>query len=144
MPLPKQTPTTAVPAPAKRRSRRRTQDSLRPGWMLNSILFCVLLASIGACYVWLVAKKKNLADQILGMHTEIRQFDQLIKEKEMHISSRLAPEGLRIRTSRAGLELKPIDINSRNRLVRLPDPVIAQKPPALSFSSPVLAGNRLP
>ena len=94
-------------ASAKRRTRRPAQDSLRPGWMLNSILFCVLLASIGACYVWLGAKKKDRADQILGMHREIDEFKKLIKEKEMRISLLLAPEELRARTSRAGLDLKP-------------------------------------
>ena len=44
-------------ASSKRRSHRSKQDSLRPGWMLNCILFCVLLGGIGGCYVWLGAKK---------------------------------------------------------------------------------------
>jgi len=111
--------------------------------MLNSILFCFLLASIGACYVWLGVKKKDRADQILGMHREIDEFKKLIKEKDMHISSRLAPEALRARAAAGGLELKPIDIGPRGRLVRLPDPVVVHQD-AAPVSSPVLAGNRQP
>ena len=106
--------------------------------MLNSILFCVLLAGIGACYVWLGTKKKDRADQILTMHREIDEFKKRLKEKDMQISSRLAPEVLRARTARAGLELKPIEIGPRGRLVRLPDPAPARD---TISSFPALAGN---
>ena len=100
--------------------------------MLNTILFCVLLASIGACYVWLGVKKKDRADQILGVHREIDDLKKQIKEKEMQISRRLAPEDLRARTNRAELGLKPIDIGPRGRLFLLPDPDVAQESPSLT------------
>ncbi len=109
-------------ASPKRRKNRSAQDSLRPGWMINCILFCVLLAGIGACYVWLGAKKKDRADQILGMHREIREIENLTKEKEMQINLQLSPEHLQSRTDKAGLELKPIDIGPKGRLYRLPEP----------------------
>ena len=132
-----------MPAPAKRRPRRPAQDSLRPGWMMNFLLFCLLLASIGGCYVWLSARKKDRADQILGMHREIDAFKKRIREKEMQISWRLAPEDLRTRAARAGLDLKPIDIGPRGRLVRLPDPQVAGQPtPSRPHS--ILVGNLSP
>lgn len=128
-------------APAKRRSRRPAQDSLRPGWMLNSILFCVLLAAIGACYVWLGARKKVRADQILSLHREITLIEQQIQENELRITRCLAPEDLRTSAGRAGLQLKPIDIGLKGRLVRLPDPVVANESYPMV---PVLAGNLQP
>ncbi len=128
-------------ASSSRRSRRPVQDSLRPGWMLNSILFSLLLASIGGCYVWLGARKKDRADQILAMHREIDLTQKQINEKKMQISHLLAPENLRARALRAGLDLKPIDIGPKGRLVRLPDPIVSHEPAA---PLPALAGNRLP
>ena len=128
-------------ASSKRRSRRPAQDSLRPGWMLNSILFCALLASIGACYVWLGAKYRDREVKIAKDLREIKDIEARIEEKNLLISRCLAPEALRARTARAGLELKPIDIGPRGRLVRLPDPVVAGE---YLSTSPVLAGNRLP
>ncbi|MDB6071963.1 MAG: hypothetical protein JWL81_3134 [Verrucomicrobiales bacterium] len=128
-------------ASSKRRSRRPAQDSLRPGWMVNCILFCVLLAGIGGCYVWLGAKKKDRADQILSMHREIDLLKKQIKEKDMQISRRLAPEDLRVRVEKVGMELKPIDIGPRGKLVRLPDPVLADESEG---QVPVLAGNNQP
>jgi hypothetical protein len=111
--------------------------------MLNSILFCVLLAGIGACYVWLGVKKRNLADQIYGMDREIRELQQLIDEKEGQIHRRLAPEDLQSRAVKAGLELKPIDIGPKGRLYRLPEPE-----PGAGLSSPsdtlVSAGKFIP
>lgn len=130
-----------MPASSKRRSRRPAQDSLRPGWMVNCILFCVLLAGIGACYVWLGAKKKDRADQILSMHREIDLLKKQIKEKDMQISRRLAPEDLRVRVEKVGMELKPIDIGPRGKLVRLPDPVLSGEPES---GAPALAGNNQP
>ena len=127
--------------PVKRRIRRPAQDSLRPGWMLNCILFCVLLTAIGACYVWLGSRKKEREAQILTMHREIRQFEDRIKANELVIHRCLAPEELRARTKSAGLELKPIEIGPKGRLVRLPDPAVAEGPPA---AIPVFAGNLPP
>lgn len=128
--------------PSKRRSRRRRpQDSLRPGWMLNSILFCALLASIGGCYVWLGAKYRDREVRIAKDLREIKDIEARIGEKNLLISRCLAEEPLRARIARAGLELKPIDFSPRGRLVRLPDPVVAG---ASLSASPVLAGNRLP
>lgn len=107
--------------------------------MLNCILFCVLLGGIGGCYVWLGAKKKDRADQILSLHREIDLIKKQIKEKEMQMNRRLAPEDLRASAVRAGLELKPIDIGPKGRLIRLPDPVIVHD---LPLDNPILAGNR--
>lgn len=111
--------------------------------MLNCILFSVLLAGIGACYVWLDAKKKDRADQILGMHREIDVIKKLIKEKDMHINRRLAPEALQARAVKAGLQLKAIDIGPKGRLYRLPEPV-----PGAGLSTPprtlVSAGSLTP
>lgn len=125
-------------ASSKRRSRRSPQDSLRPGWLLNCILFCVLLGGIGGCYVWLGAKKKDRADQILSLHREIDLIKKQIRERDMQINSLLAPEALRASAVRTGLDLKPIDIGSKGRLVRLPEPATAHQDPQ---DNPVLAGN---
>jgi hypothetical protein len=126
-----------VPTPAKSRQRRLShQDSLRPGWVVNCILFCVLLAGIGGCYVWLGAKKKHRADQILSLRREIDLITAQIEEKEMQISQRLAPESLRTRAESAGLDLQPIDIGPKGRFFRLPDPIHVtghlSEPPALA------------
>lgn len=96
--------------------------------MLNCILFCVLLAGIGACYVWLGIRKRDLADQIYGMDKEIREIKQLIREKEGQINRRLSPEDLRTRTSEQHSGLKPIDIGPKGRLYRLPEPDPAAEP----------------
>ena len=109
--------------------------------MVNCILFCVLLAAIGACYVWLGSRKKDRADQILNLHREISLLEQQIKEKDLLIHRRLAPEELRVKAERAGLGLKPIDIGVKGRLLRLPDPVVDE--PVLP-SLPVIAGNTTP
>ncbi len=128
-------------APKNRRSPRRpVQDSLRPGWLLNCLLFASLVTAIGACYVWLDARKKEREGQILSMHREIRQFEDQIKENELLMHRRLAPEDLRARAARAGLGLKPIEIGRRGRLVRLPEPTAASEPEPL----PVIAGNPSP
>ncbi len=126
-------------ASSKRRSHRSKQDSLRPGWMLNCILFCVLLGGIGGCYVWLGAKKKDRADQILSMHREIDQIKKQISERDMQINRLLAPESLRASAVSFGLDLMPIDIGSKGRLVRLPEPVA---PNQARQDNPVIAGNR--
>lgn len=109
--------------------------------MLNSILFCALLASIGGCYVWLGAKYRDREVRIAKDLREIKDIEARIGEKNLLIDRCLGEEPLRARIARAGLELKPIDFSPRGRLVRLPDPVVAEAPPA---TSPVLAGNRLP
>ncbi len=127
-------------ASVKRRSRRAPQDSLRPGWMLNSILFCMLLASIGACYVWLGVKYRDREIQIAKDLREIKDFQNQMEENELRINRSLSPEDLRARTARAGLELKPIEISSRGRFFRLPDPAAAR----INAVSPVLAGNLQP
>lgn len=106
--------------------------------MLNCILFCVLLGGIGGCYVWLGAKKKDRADQILSMHREIDLIRKQIQERDMQINRLLAPEALRASALRSGLDLKPIDIGPKGRLVRLPEPAAA--PPAPQ-ENPVFAGN---
>jgi hypothetical protein len=109
--------------------------------MLNCILFCVLLTAIGACYVWLGSRKKEREAQILTMHREIRQFEDRIKANELVIHRCLAPEELRARAHRAGLELKPIGTGPKGRLVRLPDPPVADGSPAVL---PVFAGKFMP
>jgi hypothetical protein len=128
--------------PAKRRkSHIAPQDSLRPGWVVNCILFCVMLACIGGCYVWLGAKKKVRADQILSMHREIGEYTAQIGELDMQISRRLSPENLRARVADAKLDLQPIDNGTKGRLIQLPDPVISREPmPA----APVFAGHSSP
>ncbi len=107
--------------------------------MLNCILFCVLLGGIGGCYVWLGAKKKDRADQILNLHREIDLIKKQIRERDMRINSLLAPEALRASAVRTRPDLKPIDIGPKGRLVRLPEPAAAQQTP---LDNPVIAGNR--
>jgi len=107
--------------------------------MVNCILFCVLLAAIGACYVWLGSRKKDRADQILNLHREISLLEQQIKEKDLLIHRRLAPEELRVKAERDGMGLKPIDI--KGRLLRLPEPALTEP---LTPSLPVIAGNTTP
>lgn len=124
---------------SKRRSHRSKQDSLRPGWMLNCILFSVLLGGIGGCYVWLGDKKKDRADQILSLHREIGLIEKQIRERDLQINHLLAPESLRASAVRSGLDLKPIDIGPKGRLVRLPEPSAAPQAPQ---DNPVIAGNR--
>lgn len=109
--------------------------------MLNSILFCLLLASIGGCYVWLGAKKKDRAEQILGLHREIELIQKQIKEKDQQISWKLSLDDLRVRAARAGLGLKPIDIGPKGRLIRLPEPIVSQE---AALNLPALAGNLQP
>lgn len=109
--------------------------------MLNSILFCALLASIGACYVWLGAKYRDQEVKIARDLREIRDIEARIDEKKMLISRCLAPEALRARADRAGLGLKPIDIGPRGRFVRLPDPMTGLERP---FAPQVLAGSPKP
>ena len=106
--------------------------------MLNCILFCVLLGGIGGCYVWLGAKKKDRADQILSMHREIDLIRKQIQERDMQINRLLSPEALRASALRSGLDLKPIDIGPKGRLVRLPEPAAATPAPQ---ENPVIAGN---
>lgn len=130
-----------MPAPKNRRSPRRpAPDSLRPGWLLNCFLFAALVTAIGACYVWLDSRKKEREAQILAMHREIRQFEDQMKENELLMNRRLAPEDLRARAARAGLGLKPIEIGPGGRLVRLPEP----RASAELLSPPVVAGNLEP
>jgi hypothetical protein len=107
--------------------------------MLNCILFCVLLGGIGGCYVWLGAKKKDRADQILSVHREIGLIEKQIRERDLQINHLLAPESLRVSAMRSGLNLKPIDIGPRGRLVRLPEPSASPRGPQ---DNPVFAGNR--
>ncbi len=130
-----------MPAPAKRRPRRPAQDSLRPGWMVNFIMFATLMAAIGACYVWLGSRKKDRADQILNLHREITLLEQQIKEKDLLIHRRLAPEELRIKTEHAKLGLKPIEIGIKGRLIRLPEPEAGASP---TPGGPVVADHPTP
>jgi hypothetical protein len=108
--------------------------------MLNCILFAVLMAGIGSCYVWLGARKKDRADQVLNLHREIETLKKQIKERDLQLSRRLTPEDLRARLERTGLDLKPIDIGPKGRLVRLPDPTLTAATfphvPALADSQP--------
>jgi|GEM_PF-7022431 hypothetical protein len=128
-----------MPASAKRRPRRPAQDSLRPGWMVNFIMFATLMAAIGACYVWLGSRKKDRADQILNLHREITLLEQQIKEKDLLIHRRLAPEELKVKAEHAGLGLKSIDV--KNRLFHLPEPEVGESSkPGL----PVVAENLTP
>ena len=130
-----------MPAPAKRSPRRPAQDSLRPGWMVNIIMFATLMAAIGACYVWLGSRKKDRADQILNLHREITLLEQQIKEKDLLIHRRLAPEELKIKTEHAGLGLKRIEIGIKGRLIHLPEPEVGESSkPGL----PVVAENLTP
>ena len=130
-----------VPPPKNRRSPRRpAQDALRPGWLLNCLLFAALVTAIGACYVWLDSRKKEREAQILAMHREIRQYEDQIKENALLMNRRLSPEALRARAARAGLGLKPIEIGPHGRLVRLPEPRATSE----LESSPVIAGNPQP
>lgn len=130
-------------ASKRRKNSRPVQDSLRPGWMLNAVLFCVLLAGIGACYVWLGVKHKGREEQLLEMHREISSIQKRIKEADQHISRRLTPEDLRARSERAGLQLKPIDIGPKGRLYRLPDPMPQSASPS-SLESNTFAGPAHP
>ena len=125
----------------RRKGRLASQDSLRPGWVVNCILFCVMLACIGGCYVWLGVRKNNRASQIHLMHREIVEFSAQIEELEMQISRRLSPENLRARVASANLGLQPIDIGTKGRFFRLPEPVISREPASVA---PAFAGNSSP
>ena len=107
--------------------------------MVNCILFCALLAAIGACYVWLGVKKMNRADQIRVVNLEIEDLKKQIKEKDNLIQRRLNPEDLRANALRHGLELKPIEIGPRGHLYKLPEP--SASVPEADPETPALAGT---
>jgi hypothetical protein len=130
-------------APKRRKNNRPVQDSLRPGWMLNAILFCVMMAGIGACYVWLGVKKTNKERQIYELGKDIEGLARRIREADQKISRRLTPEDLRARAESAGLQLKPIDIGSKGRLYHLPDPMPQSGSPS-SLESNTFAGPARP
>ena len=104
--------------------------------MLNSILFCALLASIGACYVWLGAKYRDREVKIAKDLREIKDIEARIEEKNLRISGCLAPEALRARTVRAGLELKtPRSFTADGELQGFDPSRFAQVPAALINAS---------
>ncbi len=115
--------------------------------MMNCVLFCVLLAGIGACYVWLGSKKKDRAEQIVRLHREIDETRSRLREVEMRISHRLTPEALWAGAARFAGDLAPIDIKRKGSLIRMPDPPAGDGtslPSPKLPQEPVLAGNRRP
>ncbi len=92
--------------------------------MVNCVIFAVLLAAIGGCYVWLGVKKNDRSSQIRATYREIEDLKKQIAAAALHLEKKLDPALLTERVAHANLDLKSIPIGRGGRLVKLPEPVI--------------------
>lgn len=115
--------------------------------MLNCILFSLLLAAIGACYVWLGVKKKNLAEHIHDMRLEIETVSRHLEKVEADVGTKLTGDHLRRIAAKPEFRLKPVLSDGSGQVIDLKEPSLPASGGA--GTSPVrgaaiLAGTQLP
>lgn len=103
--------------------------------MVNCILLGLLVAAIGAAYVWLGIRKSQRAEQIRQVERETLEIEREIREIEGRIAMRLSSGQLRALVERYQPDLIPIPPGSR-RLVVLPEPPVRGEdtPPSPSLT----------
>lgn len=90
--------------------------------MVNCIIFAVLLAAIGGCYVWLGVKMNARAAGINIIRNDIKELERQINAANQHIGRKILPDELSIRVAKGKPGLKSIPTGRGGRLVKLPEP----------------------
>lgn len=94
---------------------------------MNCIIFAVLLAAIGGCYVWLGVKMNARAANINATRNQIKLFERQINAANQHLGRKILPDELSALVARKNLDLKSIPTGRGGRLVKLPEPPLGEE-----------------